>query len=143
MITFNISNELFADDAIVTISCKHLPDMFKMPHRCNPNEVSVLKKKTITIALKELVRRMAVQRYESLRHSNFLKSEHLKAHSDIIHALSYYQLENLDVLEGVFNNKIIPCLEVLKPGKDSRYFENYEAKLNDIKAFIETMNSNF
>ena len=79
MITFNISNELFADDAIVTISCKHLPDMFKMPHRCNPNEVSVLKKKTITIALKELVRRMAVQRYESLRHSNFLKSEHLKS----------------------------------------------------------------
>ncbi len=143
MIQFNVSNELFANDAIVTISCKHLPDMFKMPHRCNPEQISLLKKKTITIALKEIIRRMTVQRYESLHRSYFFTDAHLKAHADIIHALSYYHLERLDVFEGVFNNKLLPCLEILKPNKDSRYFKNYDEKLSDLKDFISTMNSDF
>lgn len=140
LVIFSQNSELFSgNEAIITIRCKHLPDMYKQPHRCTTEQAEVLKKNIELHALKEIVSRMAKQRYENLTYSNKLREDHLTAYNEIKHCLNHYQLHLNEILITIFNNRIIPALEVLKPHPDSRFFSNYNDKLIDVVNHVETL----
>jgi len=106
-IVFGQSSELFSmDEAIITIKCKHLPEMFKQPHRCAIDEIKALEQRITLHALKEIVSRMAKQRFENLNHSQTMTSDQLEAFTNINHSLVHYKLHDQEILSQIFSNRI-------------------------------------
>jgi hypothetical protein len=79
---------------------------------------------------------MAGQRKANYLHSQSALTElHLMAIKDIERCVNYFGGSSLlNVLE-VIDKKIISNLETLTPTEDSKFYTNYVAKLNDLKAF--------
>lgn len=141
MITFKESQELFADEVIVTANCKFLPDCFKMPARVKNTMVEAYKMKIEKQCLVMLTEKMFNQRLQNYNHSGtqngyqFIELQKGRENLELIKNADYGKFIQ------TYKDKIYRVLLVVIPPLDSPLYDTYNEKTKEIETFLKSKKS--
>lgn len=138
MIVFKESKELFADEIIVSVSCKWLPDCFKIPARMKETFVEAWKLKTEKQILLMLTEKMFNQRLQNYNHSGTQDSYQLKILQEGRERLEQIKNSDYEKFITVFKEKIIRVLHVVMPPFDSPVHDTFNEKVIDIEKHLKS-----